>query len=165
MRSAQEWISILRLEPHPEGGYYRETYRSEIRIVPVDGALPLNRSAATTIYYLLPRGTFSAFHRLTSDEGWYFHAGGSLVLISIDRSGMLRRQVLGDGEGEELHIVIPAGRWFAAFPREYAEYALVSCSVSPGFEFEDFEMATRTRLLSVYPEHKNWIRRLTREEE
>lgn len=165
MNSARAWIDELGLKPHPEGGYFRETYRAG---VVVDGAhLPTRyggtRNISTAIYFLLEAGQFSAFHRIKSDEVWHFYAGGPLEIISIAPDGNLTIHQLGLDlkRGERPQTTIPAGHWFASRPLPGTAYALVGCTVSPGFDFADFEMATRHKLASIFPAHNSIIQQLT----
>jgi predicted cupin superfamily sugar epimerase len=167
MRDAQHWIDTLKLERHPEGGYFRETYRSELAVP--KPALPPSfggdRSVATAIYFLLQGDDFSAFHRIASDEMWHFYSGGPLSVYVIDSSGKSSELKLGPNPdlGEMFQAVVPAGSWFGSCLAEPHSYALVGCTVAPGFDFRDFEMARRSSLLAEYPEHSALIRRLTRE--
>jgi predicted cupin superfamily sugar epimerase len=136
---AAELIARLSLEPHPEGGYYREIFRSGILISPADGRGP--RAALTTIYYLLPAGSVSRWHRVTCDEVWHLYEGGPLELLELDPGcGALDRHHLAAVGAESQGPVrtIAAGQWQAARP--LGEYALVGCTVSPGFDFADFTM-------------------------
>jgi hypothetical protein len=165
-RDAKYWIEKLALEPHPEGGYFRQTYRSGMTIA--RQALPEgfggDRSASTAIYFLLEGKNFSAFHRLRSDEIWHFYAGSALAVQVIERSGKCSEILLGD-DGEVRQIfqaVVPAGCWFASHVADWKSWALVGCTVAPGFDFEDFEMAGREDLVRVYPQHREIIERLTR---
>lgn len=129
-------VELLALEPHPEGGYYREIHRSPHKVRPDDGRPP--RTALTTIYYLLPDGQHSRWHRVRSDEVWHLYEGSPLeLLLSPPDLGSVERVLIGP-TGSTLgpcHTV-PAGWWQAARPR--GEYALAGCTVAPGFEFEDF---------------------------
>lgn len=145
------------MQPHPEGGYYRETYKSTGTIT------ELNRSYATAIYFLLLEDKFSAFHRIKSDEMWHFYAGDSLDVFVLNEQGDINQIRLGpDAEaGQTFQAVVPAGRWFASRLAEPASYALVGCTVSPGFDFRDFEMADRARLTAQYPQHTALIESLT----
>lgn len=152
--SQQFWVETLQLAPHPEGGFFRETYRSQDEIAP-DGALARfggTRACSTAIYYLLGRGDYSAFHRIKSDEMWHFYSGGPLEIHLLDEAGH-RMFTLGRGveEGQLLQAVVPAGVWFAARPRADSEYSLVGCTVSPGFDFRDFEMASSRQIEQQYP--------------
>jgi hypothetical protein len=164
-KDAQYWIKYLNLSPHPEGGYYRATYKSDLTIV--RSALPSSyqgdRSASTAIYFLLDGRDFSAFHRIASDEVWHFYAGSSLVVYVIDPDGNYSELHLGSDEGEVFQAVVKAGCWFASRVKDGAGFALVGCTVAPGFEFADFELATRSQLIATYPAHQKLIEELTRE--
>jgi predicted cupin superfamily sugar epimerase len=167
MRDAQHWIDTLKLERHPEGGYFRETYRSQLAVP--KSALPPSfggdRSVATAIYFLLQGDDFSAFHRIASDEMWHFYSGGPLSVYVIDSGGKSSELRLGPNSnfGEMFQAVVPAGSWFGSCLAEPHSYALVGCTVAPGFDFREFEMANRSSLMAKYPEHSALIRRLTRE--
>jgi len=157
-------IDALKLEPHPEGGFYREMYRSEIRVS--DLSLTGSKSAHTSIYYLLSGNDFSAWHRIKSDETWYFHLGCDLLIYFIDQNKMVRNVRVGM-ESKSFQATIPANTWFAAKPVKEDAYCLVSCAVAPGFEFEDFEMGNREALLKEFgitAENTNLIEALTRVE-
>jgi len=164
---AKIWIEKLQLLPHPEGGYYRQTYRSEL-IVPktaLPPAFSCSRAVATAIYFLLDGENFSALHRLRSDEMWHFYAGGTLVVSVIDDRGEYSEILLGGGPeaGEAFQAVVKAGCWFGARVKDPGSFALVGCTVSPGFDFDDFELGKRAELLRLYPQHREVIERLTRE--
>lgn len=165
-RPAAALISALGLLQHPEGGWYRETYRSAGQIP--GSALPERfdgpRSWCTAIYFLLEQGDYSALHRIKSDELWFFHRGASLTihLLAVDGSHSAIRLGADIATGEVLQAMVPAGTWFGAEMDGAGEYALVSCTVAPGFDFADFEMAARDRLLQQYPAHEAVITRLTR---
>lgn len=167
MHDAAYWIERLGLEPHPEGGYFRETYRAEEGVGPA--ALPPRypgaRLYSTAIYYLIPAGQYSGLHRLRSDELWHLYVGGPLTIHVIDPQGEHRRLRLGPNveTGEAFQQLVRAGTWFGAELDPDSDYALVGCTVSPGFEFEDFEMASREQLLARFPQHEALIQRLTRE--
>jgi uncharacterized protein len=151
-RDGQYWIEHLGLSPHPEGGYYRVTYKSELMIA--------NRSASTAIYFLLHGRDFSAFHRIASDELWHFYAGSALVVYVIDPDGSYSELHLGnDGVFQG---VVKAGCWFASRLKDAASFALVGCTVAPGFDFADFELAARSELVHAYPQHQRLIEELTR---
>jgi hypothetical protein len=164
MEAAQQWIEHLNLEPHPEGGFYRETYRASLTLP--RSALPGyagDRAASTAIYFLLAGDQFSAFHRLRSDEVWHFYAGSALVVHVIERDGRYIELLLGSdaASGEHFQGVVPAGCWFGLSLRHPNTYALVGCTVAPGFDFADFEMAQRDDLTARYPQHRAIIERLT----
>jgi predicted cupin superfamily sugar epimerase len=166
-----EWIRRLDLQPHPEGGYYRETYRSPLLVRPGTDpfaeSVPV-RSASTAIYYMLTRGQFSALHRIRSDEGWHFYAGSSLLVTALlpdpSRVAAVETYRLGQdySSGDLPQCIVPAGAWFGAELAGDGDYALVGCTVAPGFDFGDFEMGNRAALLSQYPQYAALIRRLTR---
>ncbi len=162
--SVEKLIDLLKLLPHPEGGYYRETYRSS-DLIP-ETALPEFysgvRNASTAIYFMLPKHQFSAFHRLKSDEIWHFYAGTQLSLYSIDSAGELTLFTLGGdiAAGEVPQAVISRGDWFAAEVTGPGEYSLLGCTVAPGFNFDDFEMAGREEMLRRYPRHRDILERL-----
>ena len=166
-KSATYWIEKLRLEAHPEGGYYRQTYKSDVVIA--KEALPAgftgSRAISTAIYFLLEGENFSAFHRLRSDEIWHFYVGEPMDVHVIEPVGEYSRILLGgDPEaGQVLQAVVRAGCWFASHMVDWKSFAVAGCTVAPGFEFEDFEMGTREELLRVYPHHGGIIARLTRE--
>lgn len=154
-------IQQLGLQPHPEGGYYVETYRSTEKVNTNRG----ERSAGTLIYFLLESENFSAFHRLQSDEAWYYHAGNSAVVHIIHPDGHLEEKRIGPTgpPNEQWQVMIPAHCWFAAELLQPETYLLVSCSVSPGFEFSEFELARQEELIQHYPQHEMLIRRLCRQ--
>lgn len=161
--SARAVVDALGLTPHPEGGHFAETFRSPLAVG--SAAHSGERSASTAIYFLLATGEFSAFHRVRSDEVWHHYAGDVLELHAIDASGAHLRRLLGTDIvwGERPQIAIPAGVWQAARPLPgNAGYALVGCTVAPGFEFADFEMPERGVLLREFPEHRSLIESLTR---
>lgn len=155
MKTAQDWIESLRLTKHPEGGYYRETYRSQTTVeLPVFAGA---RAVSTAIYFLLPAGEVSALHRIKSDEVWHFYAGAPLTIHVIAPAGQYSAIALGPANPQ---AVVPAGCWFGATVEN--EHALVGCTVAPGFDFRDFEMADRSVLLAAYPQHRPVIERLTK---
>lgn len=160
---AKYWIEKLALQPHPEGGYYKETYRSEDTTVV--GEEQRQRSYSTAIYFLLLEDKFSAFHRIQSDELWHFYAGSPIHIYVIDPQGNLQMICLGNNidAGKQFQVVVPARCWFAARMAQPHSYALVGCTVAPGFDFQDFEMAERKNLISQYPQHKQIITTLTYE--
>jgi uncharacterized protein len=165
-KDAKYWITKLGLIPHPEGGYFRQTYRADL-ILNSD-ALPPKftgaRAASTAIYFLLDGENFSAFHRLRSDELWHFYAGSSLLVHVIASDGGYSQILLGNNPeaGEVFQEVVKAGCWFASCLRDPKSFALVGCTVAPGFDFEDFELAKRTELVKLFPQHRDLIEPLTR---
>jgi hypothetical protein len=166
-KDSRYWIERLQLEPHPEGGYFRQTYRSDV-VIAREG-LPVGfsgaRAVSTAIYFLLEGENFSAFHRLRSDEIWHFYVGKPLVVHVIDAEGKYSRILLGDDPeaGQVLQAVVRAGCWFASHVADRKGFAVVGCTVAPGFDFADFEMAKRDELVAGYPEFLPIIERLTRE--
>lgn len=153
------------MQPHPEGGYFAETYRSAETIA--QSALPDRfggeRSFGTAIYFLLESRHTSALHRIQSDEIWHFYAGGPLEIFVIYPDKTLTIIRLGNNPewGEVFQAVVPAGCWFGSKPAEGIDFSFVGCTVAPGFDFADFEMADRTSLLNAFPEHKAVIEMLT----
>lgn len=158
-------IKRLELLPHPEGGFYKETYRSKETIN--SSSLPesylSNRNYATSIYFLLTSDNFSAFHRIKQDEIWHFYKGSPISLHILTKEGSYEKHMIGSNlEGGEVpQFVVHAGDWFASEVEVPNSYALAGCAVSPGFDFEDFEMATSRELLQKYPNHHELITRLT----
>jgi predicted cupin superfamily sugar epimerase len=148
---------------HPEGGAFVENYRSDLEISAA--GFPGPRRASTGIYFLLGRGEFSAFHRIRSDEMWHFYLGGPLRIVEIDPAGRLHETTLGHDihEGQSLTHVVRAGNWFASHPAPESEFSFVGCTVAPGFDFLDFELADRRALVRRFPEHEAIIAKLTRE--
>jgi len=160
--SATALIRRLDLLPHPEGGYYRETYRASDAVTRGDGA---RRSASTAIYYLLCDGAWSTWHRIRSDELWHFHAGGALLVHVLAPDGGYASLRLGDALADPdaaFQAVVPAGSWFAAELADPAGYALAGCTVAPGFEFSEFELADAAELQRRYPAQASLIARLAR---
>ena len=164
MQNQKQWISNLKLMPHPEGGYYRELYRSD-EIIPKDALHERfngERALSTSIYYLLEGNQFSAFHKIKSDEIWHFYDGCSINLILIFRDGSVKNLKLGITENETPQIIIPKNTWFAAHPIDKKSYSLVGCTVSPGFDFNDFELAERDKLIKIFPQHRDLIIQFTK---
>ena len=157
-QQAADWINRLQLQPHPEGGHFREVYRSTEKIQTKNN----QRSASTSIYFLLCANEVSAFHRLQADELWHFYSGSSLTVHCLTPTGQYEQRLLGQNweRGEAFQLWVPAGWWFGATVE--SDYALVGCTVAPGFEFHDFEMAQRETLLQQYPQHRSIIQKLTR---
>ncbi|TPN84758.1 cupin domain-containing protein [Aquimarina algicola] len=159
-------IDRLDLSPHPEGGFYKETYRSKGDIP--QSVLGANftgeRSYCTGIYFLLTSDNFSAFHRIKQDEIWHYYKGSSLYVHVITPKGVYKKYAVGTNfdEGEVPQLVVPAGYWFASSVKDESSYSLVGCTVSPGFDFEDFEMASRDQLINQYPDHQKVITQYTR---
>ena len=162
----QSIIDQFELIPHPEGGFYKEVYRSK-------GIIPKNsipekfngdRNYCTSIYFLLTSENFSAFHRIKQDEIWNFYEGSPLFVHVIDQNGTYHKHELGSdySKGQVRQLVVPANLWFASSVKNEDGYSFVGCTVAPGFDFEDFEMAARDKLISDFPEIEKEIRSLTR---
>jgi predicted cupin superfamily sugar epimerase len=150
-------LRLHDLKPHPEGGFFRETYRS-----PAPARTPRGRRPwATAIIFLLEEGDFSALHRIKSDELWHFYAGGPLRVSTLRPGGGSESVLLGSGH--KCQHLVPAGRWFGAAPEPGSGWSLVGCTVSPGFDFRDFELGSREKLLKQFPRAAKIIRELTRQ--
>jgi predicted cupin superfamily sugar epimerase len=166
INEAQKLIEQFDLQEHPEGGYFKETYRSEGKIP--EGVLPEefegNRNYATGIYFLLTSEVFSAFHKIHQDEMWHFYQGSPLTIHTISPDGKYSKQVVGLDfeEGELPQFTVPKEYWFAAEVNDPDSYTFVGCTVSPGFDFRDFELAERAALVELFPHHSEIIQRFTR---
>ena len=165
MRPAEYWINQLHLQPHSEGGFYKESYRSP-EAIPQNGLparFPGPRSFSTAIYFLLRSQDRSLLHRIQSDELWHWHAGSTLSIYVLDKQALTIHQ-LGDNpeKKESFQLTIPANSWFGARLNTGRGYALVSCTVAPGFDFEDFELADKKELIQHNPAYKEVIDVLTR---
>ena len=138
--NSKTYIEKLEMLPHPEGGFYKEKFRSEksFQFEGIDG----ERSICTSIYFLLEKGQTSALHRIKSEEIWYFHDGQTLEIIELDINGneMITRLGKDISNGEVLQHVVPANVWFGARLAINSEFCSVGCQVSPGFDFKDFEL-------------------------
>lgn len=155
-KRAQELIDQLGLLPHPEGGFYKETYRSETTI---QGS---ERQLMTSIFFLLTGENYSRFHRITSDETWYFHEGNTLLVHTIESEKHTAHHLGSANEaGEQPFLVVKGGTIFGSEVKDREGYALVSCAVAPGFDFADFELFTTQDLLPLYPQHKEIILKMT----
>jgi predicted cupin superfamily sugar epimerase len=159
MTTAQDLIQQLHLQPHPEGGYYRETYRASLHTTAESGA---QRNVSTAIYYLLENDNRSHFHRIQSDELWFFHQGQPLEVLLL-QDGQLTILTLGHAvEQDELpQAIVPAHTWFGARVKAGTGFSLVSCTVAPGFDFADFELADRTELTNEFPDQAAVIEQFT----
>jgi predicted cupin superfamily sugar epimerase len=164
--TAEYFIKHLQLQSHPEGGHFKETYRSGgvISSECLSSSFNGNRNYSTAIYFLLQKGDFSAFHRIASDECWHHYEGGTLLIHVIGLDGNYSCIRLGKkiDEGETFQFAVPANYWFASEPAPETEFALVGCTVAPGFDFEDFEMADEKVLTNAFPQHQSIIKRLCR---
>lgn len=166
MLTADFLVHHYALEPHPEGGWYRPTYRSN-EIIPADclpGRFGGDRLFSTAIYFLLEQGNFSAFHRIKSDECWHFYTGDALEIYILQPGGTLETVTLGSAieKGERFQYVVPAGCWFASRPAANSAFSFVGCTVAPGFDFADFEMADAATLSQAYPGQETLIQSLCR---
>lgn len=165
MNNAEYWIKKLGLEKHPEGGWFKEVYRADE--IHKHEHLPERykggRHHSTSIYFLLTSDTFSAFHRIKSDELWHFYSGSAVTVYMIDENGNYSETSVGPNNeaGEIFQCVIPRGVWFGAKVNQADSFSLVGCTVAPGFHFDDFELAEREELLKQFPQHKEIIERLT----
>lgn len=142
MSIINEIIKTHNLLPHPEGGHYKETYRSKF---------------STGIFYLLSSGEKSSFHRIKSDEMWHFYGGDSLLVVEITETGTIKETRLDKNHAQ---YVVPAGIWFGAYLPEGSEYAFVGCTVAPAFQFDDLEMGNKAVLLATYPLCTDMINKL-----
>ena len=165
MFTFQEIVATLDLSPHPEGGFYKEFYRSEglIDASSLSEDYSGSRNYATSIYFLLTSDSFSAFHKIHQDEIWHFYLGSPLTLHMISKTGDYSKQIIGNqiDQDQKLQFVVKGGDWFAAEVTQADSYALVGCTVSPGFDFDDFEMPARKQLIKLFPEHEAIVTRLT----
>jgi uncharacterized protein len=157
-------IRQLDLQPHPEGGLYRQTYRSEERILRSDAnRTRVERHASTAIYYMLRDSDYSAWHRIDADELWHFHLGDPLFIHVLNPHGELATHVLSNPLEQPdgaFQVLVPAGHWFAAERTGPRGFSLAGCTVAPGFEFETFELADVAPLEQRYPRHQAVLQRL-----
>ena len=155
--TAGQVIRFLDLKPHPEGGYYRETYRSSA-ILPGTG-----KTHSTAIYYLLVPGEVSRLHRITSDEIFHFYLGDPVTWVLLSPSGTMEKVTLGPQleQEQQVQMTVPAGTWFGGYLNEGGSFALMGTTVAPGFEFKDFELGKREELLAKFPGVEKEILRLT----
>lgn len=168
MPTAEELIHYLHLHPHPkEGGYFRETYRSAEN--QTAATLPAryqgDRAHGTAIYYLLTPGTFSALHRLASDEIFHFYLGSPVRMLQLFPDGSGKEIVLGPDllAGQQVQVLAPRGVWQGSCLEPGGDFALLGCTVSPGFDYADYEHGVRNHLLTAYPGHGKLIKKLTDE--
>lgn len=167
MNALEKLINKLDLQPHPEGGFFKETYRSEelISQACLPNSFDGDRHYCTGIYYLLKSDDFSAFHKVNQDEMWHFYQGDAIELTMISKSGELSTILIGNDitNGEVPQFVVPKHFWFAAKVLKPNSYALAGCTVSPGFDFNDFTLAHRNDLIEKFPQHAEIIESLTRQ--
>lgn len=166
MSRVKQLIERYNLQPHPEGGWFCQTYKSHEQVTAeaLPGRFNGNRAFSTAICFLLEQENFSAFHRIKSDECWHFYAGDPLLVYIIQQNGELEIISLGNDpeKGQMFQYVVPANCWFASRPAPGSEYCFVGCTVSPGFEFDDFELADGKSLSAIYPQHETIIKQLCR---
>jgi predicted cupin superfamily sugar epimerase len=158
--NGKEIVQKLGLLEHPEGGFYKETYRSSCSIETKHNTI---RNISTAIYFLLENDNLSLFHRIQSDELWFFHQGEPLEIVFI-KEGVLNTIILGNNfeNGEVPQATVPANTWFASSVKHRRGHSLVSCTVAPGFEFADFELASRENLVQEFPKLKEIIHKFTK---
>jgi hypothetical protein len=162
MISAEDLIRIYDLKEHLEGGYFKEVYRSA-EMIPQQ-ALPSrykgDRSFSTSIYFLLLSGTVSRLHRLVSDEVWHFYLGAPLEVMQVSPDGKKQKVILGQWvtAGQRIQHAVPAGYWFGARPAAGSAYSFAGCTVAPGFDFADFELADPESLFRSFPELREELR-------
>lgn len=157
-KDAIQIIKRLKLKKHPEGGYFKQTYTADTK-VNIEGYDKL-RYISTAIYYMLVGDQFSAFHRIKSDELWHHYTGGSLILYAID-NGKLTKIKMGKSRGEAPQVILKANTWFAASLTDKKSYCLLGCTVSPGFDYSDWEIGKRNELIKTYPQYRTIIERYT----
>jgi predicted cupin superfamily sugar epimerase len=165
MRSAEYWIEKLKLQKHPEGGWFKEVYKSDEKVLKdhLHKRFAGDRHHSTSIYFLLSGNEFSAFHRIKSDELWHFYEGSATTIHMIDENGKYSKAVVGNkpDTDEAFQVVVGHGVWFASELNDKNSYALVGCTVAPGFDYADFEMGERNTLIKMFPLHKELITMLT----
>lgn len=157
---SKELVSAYGLAPHPEGGFFKETYRSAEKMTTRGG---VSRPISTGILFLLPEGQKSRLHRIKSDELWHFHLGGALRLTQISPEGKVSDFILGPDikKGHLLQHAVPARYWFGAEPEPGSGFCFVGCTVAPGFDFADFDLGSRATLLARFPDAREAILKLT----
>ena len=160
---ARQYINQLGLKKYPEGGYFKEVYRSGEILLPqhLPSRYKSGRNFSTSIYFLLEGKQISAFHLLQSDELWHFYDGSTVILYSIDQKGNLSIEKLGREDDCNFQLTIKKGTWFAAEVENKKSFSLFACTVSPGFDFEDFKLGKRNELAEKFPEQELLIKRLT----
>jgi uncharacterized protein len=164
MQPAEFWIEHLQLKAHPEGGFYKETYRSQevIASAGLPARFGVDRNFSTAIYFLLRSQDRSVFHRIKSDELWHYHAGTALAIYVLEARALTVHKLGPEaGKGESLQVVIPANCWFGAKVEQPGSYTLSGCTVAPGFDFQDFELAERKTLKEEFPGFEEIIELLT----
>jgi uncharacterized protein len=165
IKDADFLVDYLELEPHPEGGYFKETYRSK-DVIPqsaLGAAFSEDHVFSTAIYFLLKSGQVSKFHKIKQDEMWHFYFGSPLRVLFLEDNGNIEEFTLSPEikSGHVFQALMPANTWIAAYPLEEDSFTLVGCTVSPGFEFSDFTMADRDEMIKKFPQHRELIKNLT----
>ncbi len=158
LKNCEDIIKKLQLQPHPEGGFFRETYRSSLEFDFFGGTNGV-RNCSTGIYFLLTAENRSHLHRIQSDEVWHFYQGDPLNVVMLTADGELSVTTLGQNidAGERFQFVVPAGAWFGAEVASGGSYSLVGCTVAPGFDFCDFELAKKDKMLQQFPQHQEFL--------
>lgn len=160
------YIEKLELNKHPEGGYFKEIYRSDEFILKenLPGRYSGKRNISTSIYFLLDEENISLFHKIKSDETWHFYDGSTIKIYTLQNGGELKINLLGKNlnDGESLQVLIEKGNWFCAEVVNKDLFGLVGCTVAPGFDFDDFELGKRNELIKIFPDHKKLIKRFTK---
>tara|TARA_B100000780_G_C20882431_1_gene351060 strand:+ start:91 stop:600 length:510 start_codon:yes stop_codon:yes gene_type:complete len=157
--TVESLVTKFNLQPHPEGGFYAETYRGDTTVEASYGT----RSSSTAIYFLITPGSVSRLHRIAADEVWHFYLGGPMTVVEISEDGNKKETILGQNimANEKVQYTVKAGTWFGSYPCDASDFSFVGCTVAPGFDFQDFELASRTVLVKQFPQHKDAIERLT----
>lgn len=165
MYDTNYWIKKLNLDKHPEGGYFKEVYRADelIKKEHLPERYSGDRNYSTSIYFLITSESFSAFHKIKSDETWHFYYGSPLSLHIIDKKGKYCRIKIGNNpdKGEVFQYTVSCGEWFAASVDEKDSYSLLGCTVAPGFHFDDFELGKTTEMIKEFSEHASVINKFT----
>lgn len=165
MKRTDELIESLNLQPHPEGGFFKETYRSEEFIDPssLDDCYSGKRNYSTSIYFLLTSESFSAFHKIHQDETWHFYEGSPIELHTISEAGEHHKYLIGPdiSSDQVFQLTVPGNHWFASKVLNPNSYSLVGCTVAPGFDFDDFTLAKRQELITSFPQHQTLIEDFT----
>ena len=166
MNQIEKLIQRFELRPHPEGGYFKETYRAAMQIGPeaLGPEFSGKRNCSTCIYFLLTAASFSSFHKIRQDEIWHFYKGSSLILHLISPRGNYSNVIIGNDleAGQIPQFIVPKDHWFSAAVNSENGYSLVGCTVAPGFDFDDFHLGKRSELISKFPQHRNIIEAFTR---
>ena len=162
--SVLDLVQHYDLQPHPEGGFFRESYRATglIPQTALSASFSGDRAYSTAIYFLLPQGTKSSWHQIQSDETWHFYLGGPLTILHISPKGEFSAIRLGADilNGEMVQYTVPAGYWFGAIPAPESAYCFVGCTVAPGFDFSEFTLIDPEKLIEQFPQHEKHILRL-----